>query len=104
MPTSALRTTATGSSNTCALTYTPSLGSEGTHNITASDSDDTDHGVSDASPFVLTVSNRATPTLLSFPTRRSSDLVGTLCTATVTDTGSGGTPSTPTGPVNFHTS
>ena len=90
------------SSGKCTFSWTPSSGSQGSYTIAASYGGDTTHTSSSGSES-LSVINGTTSTAISCipsPVIAGSQ---TICTATVTDTGSG-TPITPTGMVTFSTS
>src|SRR6266702_3550721 len=91
----------TGSAATCQVTYTPSLGSEGTQTITATTAGSGDYADSAVSAGAsLTVAARATSTALTCSLRGVVVNGPATCTATVTDTDSG-TASNPTGIVTF---
>src|SRR5207245_6997007 len=86
----------------CSVSYTPSLGSEGTHIITGTYSGDLTHSGSSDS-FSLTTTKRSTTTSVSCAVAFLTDHHATPCTATVTDT-SPGTPITPSGTVSWRSS
>jgi len=92
----------TPSFGTCSVTFTPGTGSMGTITMTGSYAGDADHSSSStASGFDLTATGVSTVTgITCFP---SPDQInqGSVCTATVSD--SGGATETPTGTVTFGT-
>ena len=102
-------TTASSTSASCAsnVSYRPTAVGSGSHVITGTYSGDSTHNPSLSTgpqSFTLTVTARSTSTSVSCSP--SSVLVnnGSTCTATVTDTASSGTSSTPTGLVSFTSS
>jgi hypothetical protein len=92
----------TSSTSSCSVSYTPNLGSEGTHVITGTYSGDSTHSVSSGT-FNLDVKQRTTSTSVSCPVSTLTDHHSTPCTATVTDT-SPGTLITPSGTVAWKSS
>jgi hypothetical protein len=92
----------TSSTSSCSVSYTPNLGSEGTHVITGTYSGDSTHSVS-SDTFNLDVKQRTTSTSVSCPVSMLTDHHSTPCTATVTDT-SPGTLITPSGTVAWKSS
>jgi large repetitive protein len=84
----------------CSATYTPELGSEGNHTLTATYNGDSGHHRS-ADTISLQVSRR--PDSINVNCSPGAVPVNTesTCTAIVSDTG-GGTASTPSGAVNFN--
>jgi len=98
---SAVCTLSFGSSSTgtCAISYAPALGSEGTQTITGVYGGDPDHQGSTGT-FTLSVTKRATSTAVSCSPVSVKGSHPTTCTVTVTDT-STGTQLTPTGTVSW---
>jgi Bacterial Ig-like domain (group 1)/Bacterial Ig-like domain (group 3)/Calx-beta domain len=96
-PTTSCTLNASGS---CSVTYTPTAVGSGSHTVTGSYDGDAKHLTSSGSDTV-SVTKRSTQTEVSCnPTsfRAGGEIT---CTATVTDTTSGGTKSTPTGTVSW---
>jgi hypothetical protein len=84
---------------TCSVTYTPDLGSEGDHTITADYAGDPDHDASSGDGVVAATERSSATALDCSP---ASVVVGaaSTCTATVSDDDTGGG-TTPTGTVDF---
>jgi Bacterial Ig-like domain (group 3) len=92
---------ANGTTSSCQVTYTPSLGSEGTHTITAATAGSGDYaGSADSTGASLTVTPRTTSTTLECAPWVVVVNGPATCTATVADTDAG-TAGNPTGTVTF---
>ena len=85
------------SSSSCSVIYTPSLGTEGTHTITAGYSGDSTHRQS-TGYTTISVTKRSSVTSVTCSPSTTQARHPVTCTATVADT-SPGTPITPTGTV-----
>jgi Big-like domain-containing protein len=90
--------TATGSTGSCTVSYTPTAVGSGTRLISGAYNGDSTHAVDSASTSVAVTGRPTAATVLCSP---GSVFAGrsTTCTATITDLGSG--PATPTGTVAF---
>jgi len=88
-----------GASATCTLTFTPSLGQEGSDTLTATYPGDTNHSPS-AGITSLTVTPRTTSTSVVCTPSTAVPNTPTSCVITVTDT-SAGTSVTPTGTITM---
>lgn len=86
----------------CQATYTPSVGSEGTHQIRASYGGDVDHSGSSAVGFTIVATAWTTSTSLSCSPSSLSDNSPTICTATVANVNQGNTVA-PTGMISLST-
>ncbi len=99
--------TATGSTGTCTVSYTPTAVGSGMHLISGAYNGDPTHAVDTASTSVAVIGRptaaNSTSTFVGCSPTAITPGHATTCTATVSDTGPGA-PTTPTGTVSFSSS